>query len=97
MACLAIPKLEGLEIYDFFIDLNRHISPLTPEVPDQFNVEDVTSVPYDKEVKAILFFSDRDFCPQEIPLGLLDYYNGCPVVGGHVDLILSPDHNTDPL
>lgn len=95
MTCLAIPQINGLEIYDFFIDLNKHISPLNPEIPEQFNVEDVTSVPCDQEVKAILFFSDLHFCPQEIQLGLLDYYNGCPVVGGYVDHILSTDLDND--
>lgn len=95
VTCLAIPKINGLEIYDFFIDLNKHISPLNPEIPEQFNVEDVTSVPCDQEVKAILFFSDLHFCPQEIQLGLLDYYNGCPVVGGYVDHILSTDLDND--
>lgn len=95
MTCLAIPKINGLEIYDFFIDLNKHCPPQSPENPEQFNVEDVTSVPYDQEVKAILFFSDLHFCPQEIMLGLLDYYNGCPVVGGYVDHILSVDLDND--
>ncbi|XP_061174156.1 F-box only protein 22-like isoform X2 [Saccostrea echinata] len=90
MTYLAIPRLPGVEIYDFFIDLNKHIPPMTPEIPDLFNVEEVTTVPYDQEVKAILFFSDLHFCPQEIQLGLLDYYNGCPVVGGYVDHIVTP-------
>lgn len=87
---LAIPRLPGLEIYNFFIDLSKHISVMSPEIPDHFNVEEVTSVPFDVEVKAILFFSDLHFCPQEIQLGLMDYYNGCPVVGGYVDHIQSP-------
>jgi hypothetical protein len=90
MTYLSIPRLPGLEIYDFYIELNKHISMLSPEIPDQFNVEEVTSVPFDQEVKAILFFSDLHFCPQEIQLGLMDYYNGCPVVGGYVDHIQSP-------
>ncbi|XP_078314759.1 uncharacterized protein LOC144619747 isoform X2 [Crassostrea virginica] len=90
VACLAIPKLEGLEIYDFFIDLKPNL------LRTLFDVKDVTSVPYDKEVKAILFFSDGDVCPQEIPLYLLNYYNGCPVVGGYGDHILSPDLDTAP-
>lgn len=89
LTLLTLPKIEGLDIYSFFVDVhNIHM-----DENAVFDVSQVSNVPEDKQVKAILMFSNQPYCPPEIGYSLLQHYEGCVIAGGYVDNLILPDQS----
>lgn len=88
---MLIPKLDGLDIDTFTIDIHTYATnvdnPFEPGSGLQFS-----SIPEDKDVKAILFFCNEPFCPPEIGYTLMQNYHNSVVAGGHIDNLICPQN-----
>lgn len=91
LSYLLIPKLDGLDIDTFTIDIHTYATnvdnPFEPGSGLQFS-----SIPEDKDVKAILFFCNEPFCPPEIGYTLMQNYHNSVVAGGHIDNLICPQN-----
>ncbi|XP_071169895.1 F-box only protein 22-like [Mytilus edulis] len=85
LTLLSIPKIDGFDIYTFYVDIYMYANRMDESGSAIFEVDQVSTVPADKEVKAILFFCDEPFCPPEIGYTLLQHYKSCVIAGGYVD------------
>lgn len=89
LSVLSIPKIEGLDIYTFFVDVYPdHM--LTEETGEVFDLHEISTVPEKKDVKALLLFCDEPYCPHEIGYKFLDHYPNCVMAGGYVDNLIAP-------
>ncbi|KAL5004679.1 hypothetical protein ScPMuIL_018135 [Solemya velum] len=97
LSCLMLPKIEDFDLYSFTVDIYRYANRMEETNFGSFSVDEVSTVPKDKKVKAILFFCDEPFCPPEIGYSLLQHYGDIVVAGGNVDNLICPQKcSNDP-
>lgn len=97
LSFLLLPKIEDFDIYSFTVDIYRYANRMEETNFGSFSVQEVSTVPKGKKVKAILFFCDEPFCPPEIGYSLLQHYGDIVVAGGNVDNLICPQKcSNDP-
>ena len=92
LSYLLIPKLDGLDIHTFTIDIHVYAASIDNSF-DPSNLLQYSSIPEGKDdVKAILFFCNEPYCPPEIGYTLLQHYRDSIVAGGYVDNLILPQN-----
>lgn len=100
-SCLLLPNMPGVDVYTFSHCMGT--APDTepdgePAVSDYArDVDELTRIPSDKEVKLILWFLVNPSCGQDKALGyrLLQRYRGAVMAGGYVDNFVPDRISTD--
>ncbi|OWF48422.1 F-box only protein 22-like [Mizuhopecten yessoensis] len=91
LTCLFLPHVEGVEFFTFNVDIYNYANQMDETHSGLTYLTELSTVPPDKEVKAVFFFCDEPFCPPEIGYSLLQLYDGAVIAGGYVDNLITSD------
>ncbi|XP_033751069.1 F-box only protein 22-like [Pecten maximus] len=93
LSCLFLPHVEGVEFFTFNIDIYNYANQMDDTHSGLAYLTERSTVPGDRDVKAVFFFCDEPFCPPEIGYSLLQMYDNAVIAGGYVDNLITSDPN----
>ncbi|XP_060073210.1 F-box only protein 22-like [Ylistrum balloti] len=93
LSCLFLPHVEDVEFFTFNVDIYSYANQMDETHSGLTYLTGLSTVPSDKDVKAVFFFCDEPFCPPEIGYTLLQMYDNAVIAGGYVDNLITSDPN----